>query len=154
MKFQDARANHPAVKALHVRSEEKEVTKALKEAGILNEWGYAKDSEFEQYVLKDIQTPEQAKAFIAMLNADAHAMGRRDCTKTWGLKNVKRDFKKYSFLTIASLLSASRRTHCGCHLVGSFALSERYHEGIKEFQKTRTQDRKKKIEALYKIRSF
>lgn len=123
---------HPLVLALHPRSTVVEVETALKAANIMADWRYAKDKEFEQYALKDIRTLEQAKAFIAMLNADAHAMGHTSCAKTWRLKNLWRDVKKYKFLSIASHLSSVRRTCCGCHLTGSFALSPYYHSDVEK----------------------
>jgi hypothetical protein len=123
---------HPALVKLHLRSSEAEVNAAMKAAGCAS-YEYAKDREFEKYVLRDIHTLEQAKAFIAMLNADCHALGyTHGCQKTWGLTSLARDVKKYHNLSLASHLSSCRRTHCGCHEVGSFALSGRYYEAVRE----------------------
>jgi hypothetical protein len=144
--------NHPALKALHLRSTLAEVEAAMKAAGCAS-YDYAKDKHFEQYVLKDIKTVAQARAFVDMLKADRYAMeGSReyDCQKTWGLKNLYRYAKKYPFLGMAGLLSSARRTHCSCHEVGSFALNRRYHEAIAEQEKKEKEKRSKEIRKLLK----
>lgn len=113
---------HPALKKLHFRSTEAEVNQAMQKAGAPN-YRYAKDAEFRDFVLRDIQTVEQAEAFIGLLNADCHARGyKHDCQKTWALKNLAKKVKKYKYLTPASFLSSARRTCCSCHELCSFAL--------------------------------
>ena len=116
--------NHPALKKLHFRSTEKEVDQAMHEAGAPS-YRYPKDGDFENFVLKDIKTLEQGKAIIALLNADRHAKdGNRkfSCQKTWRLKNLAKDMKKYKSFSAAWFLSSARRTDCSCHETCSFAL--------------------------------
>jgi hypothetical protein len=126
---------HTSLLALHLRSSESEVNNAMHEAGA-GDWEYAKDKEFEQFVLKDIKTIHQFRAFVKMLNADRWAMDGLQpnkfftCQKTWQLKGKRmRDFSEG--WTPKMALAMARRTCCGCHETGSFALSNRYHEKVK-----------------------
>ncbi len=61
-------------------------------------------------------------------------MGYEFCQKTWTMKSFfkKKDWRENG--EIAGVLSNARRTHCGCHEVGSFAFSDRYFEAIKELK--------------------
>lgn len=130
---------HPKLIALHLRSRVEEVEAAMKAAGAPS-YQYAKDKEFELFVLKDILTYKQAKAFIDMLNADYNVIyPYGECQKTWGLLQELRgrQREKEPILPIAWYLSYHRRTHCSCHEVGSFALSSRYYRAVEENEHTR-----------------
>lgn len=144
--------NHPALKALHLRSSLAEVEAAMKAAGCKS-YEYAKDKHFEQYVLRDIKTVAQARAFVDLLKADRYAMeGSREftCQKTWALRNLSGHAKKYPYVASAGWLSMARRTHCCCHEVGSFALSRRYHEKVAEIQKKKKDAFSKKMDKILK----
>jgi hypothetical protein len=144
--MQQAILNHPAVKALHLRSSVAEIEAAVRSTGLVPSYWYLKDNDFEDLILRDIRTPDQVRAVVKMLIADRWAMeGHKeyDCQKTWGiLRALRKDSKrKEGFLWTGPQwqLSYHRRTHCCCHEVGSFALSDRCREGLAEL------DAKKKI---------
>ncbi len=136
--MKDSRLDLPIFKALHFRSTEQDVTAAIRSVG--RSWDYAKDRGFATFVLRDCLTIEQIEAIIMTLNADAHAMGANCCQKTWTIKSFLQHFQKRPSswgkdFKSAELVAPARRTCCGCHEVGSFALSSTWHDKVARIER-------------------
>lgn len=116
---------------LNIRSTVEEVEDAFRKAGLWEAYHYAKDEHFE-FVLREINTLKKAQDFIKQLNKermDLEKNGRGwgngktyTCQKTWGLESwlKKKFWQKKDYICVP--FSVHRRTCCGCHESGSFAL--------------------------------
>jgi len=103
-----------------------EGTELLLSTGDLPSWSYLRDMHFHKYLLKDINSLDDAEAFLVRLdkdNEDHTQPGpfRWGCTKAKGIREwLKKDFWRESTSRIRQAIAANRRTCCSCHEVGSF----------------------------------
>lgn len=105
-----------------MRSSVAEVAAAMKADGFAS-YDYPKDRHFEAYVLRDITSNKQLRALVRTLKADAKTISpgwAGFCSKTYSINLQEKNPDM-----ILMQLAMARRTCCGCHETGSFALRQR-----------------------------
>lgn len=116
---------------IDMHASDKEVTRVLKEAGHLGyARGYPTNSDYERYVLVNIQTIQDAYAFMEQLIRHSyhhrprwavHAKWVDTCTKvSVARRTYEGDSSTFWCERPRMPLSSARLTHCGCHGVGAF----------------------------------
>lgn len=126
----------PVLEGVHLQSTEEELDAAMHRAGMFQySHEYLKDRHFQRYVLPiGIRTMDNVHQFLEKLDADNRGLSNATgCHKV----SVARSSLAYQHgPTIdpmdwaISSLARARRTCCGCHHTGSFAVSERVKTGI------------------------
>jgi hypothetical protein len=121
--------NHHAILGLHLRSPENLIARAMHLAGAPAHV-YTKDDDFAALVLKDIRNYSHGKALADLLDADRFAMeGNKlfGCHKAASVRSWLKHWRASSFLRnnfpASEYVAKARRVCCGCHELGSFALS-------------------------------
>ena len=132
-------AKNPKLQHLGLRSTEKEVDKAFRDAGLFNEYNYVKDEHFE-FVLREIDSLEKALRFIGELNDDRvqyelkHQKYWKNkntyiaqdtytvCQKTWELNSWLKNKFWHKSDRISTPFANARRTYCSCHNLGDFSV--------------------------------
>jgi hypothetical protein len=123
--------NAPMTVPADARSTVADFEAYLKSKRILSpyDFAYAKDMHFNYYGFDFIQSVADVDNFLQELESAPRSAMSGQCSKLWVIKNYLERYPSNSpehyveqFKTIAA---TARRTNCGCHDTGSYALTKR-----------------------------
>jgi hypothetical protein len=118
--------------AIGLKSPLQEIDAELRRTGVFQySHEYVKDIHFERYVLPvGLKSVEDVQQFLRDLDTESQQMRNppsSGCQKAWSARHsleYKHNELIEPFDWALSAVARARRTHCGCHEVGSFCVTK------------------------------